>query len=233
MPKRPGAAVSPDPWQRLEAAAAGWGVEFGQSQRTQLEKYLHLVQEHNQRVNLTAERSWEGLLLRHAADGLAAAGALKRRIKVPAPRIADVGSGAGFVGLPLKIAWPEAELTLVESSLRRFEFLNLASLALGLKGLKVLRRKAGADRIEPAPFDAAIERALAPLPAAVKLLLPLVRSGGLFAAYQSQAPERDPAVLEAAAQSGGKWLETWPYRLPGEEKDRFLALFAREERSFP
>jgi 16S rRNA (guanine527-N7)-methyltransferase len=130
----------------------------------------------------------------------------------------------------LKIAWPDAEVTLMEAVERKFRFLSAAAARVGLPGLRALRRRAG----DGGPlssyergFDAVIERALAPLPEAVALAAPMLGPAGLFAAFQSEPPDpAEPALSRALASAGMVLVEARPYRRPGEDRDRRLALFA-------
>lgn len=204
-------------WAALEAAAASWGAALSAQQRGQIERYLDDLLEHNRKVNLTAESGPQNLLLRHVADGLAAVPILKEYLSGPSARILDLGSGGGFIGLTIKIAWPQVHMTLMEPLKRKYEFLNLAAARSGLKGLRVLRC---ATNGRPLPtgeeFDAVLERALAPLPEALRLALPLVAPGGYFLAYQSAPPRALPGLVKS-----------FPYRLPLEIRDRTLVLFRK------
>lgn len=222
-----GARATDAALETLRGFARAQGLGLDEDQLGKLALYAELVLEANPRVNLTADADPDALLLRHMADGLAAVRPLKERLG-PAPRIADLGAGGGFIGAAIKIAWPEAELSLIEGLKRKYEFLNAASLRLGLKGLRVLRRRAGIDRFPASEsgFDAVVERALAPLPEALALAAPLARAGGLFVAYQTQPP--DPASPELSAvlvKTGAKLIQSHAYRLPAERKDRTLAFF--------
>lgn len=213
------------------AAAAGWGIDLAQGQREDIARYLALLIENNRKVNLTADTDPRVLLLRHVADGLAAVPVLKDALTSPAPRIVDLGAGGGFIGIAIKIAWPEARVTLMESLKRKYDFLNVAAARLSLKGLRVVRRSAGKDALAAGDrdFDAVVARALAPLPEALALGLPLAAPGGLFAAYQSDPPHVDDEVLKRALEkASGMFVGSVPYRLPLESRDRHLALFRRE-----
>jgi 16S rRNA (guanine527-N7)-methyltransferase len=217
------------PWSELEPSLAEWGVSLDDAQRASLEKYLAFIQETNKTVNVTAEDDDASLLLRHAADGLAAVGLLQRITSSASRRIVDLGSGGGFIGFALKIGWPEADVTLMESLQRKYDVLNRAAVAVGLKGLRPLRARAETTGA-PRTYDVVIERALAPLPEAVALAFPMVAPGGKFVAYQTDAPDpKEPALEKALARAGAKLLESWPYRLPREQKPRHLAVFARLE----
>jgi 16S rRNA (guanine527-N7)-methyltransferase len=140
--------------------------------------------------------------------------------------VCDLGSGGGFIGVCLKIAWPQAEVTLVEAVERKFKFLNAESARLGLPGLRVLQRRAGDGRpynSYESGFDCVVERALAPLDEALELACPLLKKHGLFAAFQSVPAE--PALAGAKM----RLLESLAYRRPGEEKDRYLVTYRAED----
>jgi len=222
-----GARATGSALNALRGFALARGLSLSDEQFQRLSLYAQLVLEANPKVNLTADAEPDALLLRHMADGLAAVAPLKARLAAAA-RLADLGSGGGFIGAAIKIAWPEAEMTLIEGLKRKYEFLNAASLKLGLKGLRVLKRRAGMDRFTAAEsgFDAVVERALAPLPQSVEWAAPLAKAGGLVLAYQSAAPDpAEPALAAALAKTGAKLIESYAYRLPAEDKDRTLAIF--------
>ncbi len=208
----------------LAAACSGWGVELTPERRALIDGYLAHLLEYNRRTNLTAETDPEALRLRHVADGLAAAAILRKELPPGPrpPRILDLGSGGGFIGIAIKIAWPEAEVTLMESLERKYRFLNAAAARTGLKGLRVVLRRAGGG---PAPerdrgFDAVTARALAPLPEALALGLPLTAAGGVMAVFQSEEPS-----AETLAALPARLLKSVAYRLPLETKQRHLCLF--------
>lgn len=178
-----------------------------------LHKYAELVLEKNKLLNLTAAASVEEILERHVADGLAPLEWLKKRLPAGGT-LADVGSGAGFVGIALKCAWPELEVTLLESRKGRTEFLEWAAAKLGIKvDVQRVRAESAAERGHV--FDIVVERALAPLEEARALCLPLTKPGGVFLAYQSE-PGGTPEPAD-----------TIRYRLAGEKKDRFILCYPR------
>lgn len=224
--------MTADPFDRLAAAAREWGVPLDADALGRIAAYLELVAVKNATTNLTADGSREDLVLKHAADGVFAASVLRARLGL-APRVLDLGSGAGFIGIVLKICWPQAEVTLMESVERKYRFLSAAAAAAGLKGLRVLHRRAGDGRPSTAyerDFDCVIERALAPLPEAVRLAWPMLAAGGIFAAFQTAEPDvSEPALAKSLAATGGRVLQSCPYRRPGEEQHRRLVIFARGE----
>jgi len=218
--------------ETLAAAAQGWGETLGPKTLDAIASYLSFVREKNESVNLTADAGWEDLVLKHAADGVFAASVL-RPLLPPAPRVLDLGSGAGFIGIVLKLVWPEAEVTLMESVERKYRFLNAAATRTGLKGLRVLNRRAGSGAALDAyqlDRDVVIERALAELPEALRLSRPMLGPKGLIAAFQSEEPDAaEPVLAKALAATGVTVLKSCPYRRPGEARDRRLVLFKRKE----
>ncbi len=222
------------PQARLAEAAEGWGVPLSAEALARIDGYLLSVVEKNATTNLTADDSPADLWLKHAADGVFAAAALKKALAGDdAPRLLDLGSGGGFVGICLKIAWPQADVSLMEAVERKYKFLNAACIAVGLRGLRPLWRRAGDGKplsSYETGFDAVIERALGPLPEAVTLAFPMLKPGGLFAAFQTDAPDpAQPALARALAGAGARVLDCVAYRRPGEDRDRCLAIFARRE----
>ncbi len=214
----------PGEWRALmEGALAVWGLELGKDQWALLGRYMEDVLEHNEKVNLTAARERREISRRHLLDGLAPVGELRRRLG-PSPRLADLGSGGGFVGFCVKIAWPEADMTLIESSSRKFSFLNLEALRLGLPGLHV-RNERGGRAESGKTYDAVLARAVAPLEDLLAEAFPLLKEGGLLMAYAS-APAPD-SVDPLLARLKGLREGSLAYRLPGEERERHLLFFRR------
>ena len=179
-----------------------------------LRQYAELVLEKNKLLNLTAAATVEEVLDRHIGDGLAALPWLAEKFPKPIA-LADVGAGAGFIGIALAIARPDIALTLIESRKGRTEFLEWVCAKLRVK-VDVRR-----ERAEDSPkdtFDVVVERALAPLKDSVALCRPLARPGGCFLAWQS---EEAGGTLDAVPS------QTIRYRLAGEKKDRYILCFER------
>ena len=218
--------------ERLTEAAKSWGEPLGASTLDAISSYLAFVREKNTEVNLTSDHGWDDLVLKHAADGVFAASVL-RPLLPPSPRILDLGSGAGFIGIVLKLVWPEAQVTLMESVERKYRFLNAAATNTGLKGLRVLNRRAGSGAALTAyelNHDVVIERALAELPEALRLSWPMLGPKGLFAAFQSDEPDAtEPALAKSLAAACATVLKSFHYRRPNESRDRRLMLFKRKE----
>lgn len=226
-----------EPLATLAEAGRAWGAPLDETALGRVTSYLKEVQAKNATTNLTADDSWDDLVLKHAADGVFAASVLRRvlaeRGAPEKPRVLDLGAGGGFIGICLKIAWPAAEVTLMEAVERKYKFLNTAATALRMPGLRPLYRRAGAGTPTSSystGFDAVVERALAPLPVAVGLAFPLLGPRGIFAAFQSEEPDAaEPELARALAATGARVLQSVPYRRPLEDKDRRLVIFGRKE----
>ncbi|MBI4385895.1 MAG: class I SAM-dependent methyltransferase [Elusimicrobia bacterium] len=233
-PRRPSADPSPGAFLLTDALReemsrwlAPFDITIGSTQWRRVESYLGDVERENLKMNLTSD-SKEALLLRHIADGWVASAALRRLLKaVLEPRILDLGAGAGFVGVAIKIACPEISVSLMESSEKKFRFLNWAAARAGLPGLRVLPAAPGAIT-RPAPraggnsssaaYDAVLVRAVAPLEKEISLALPFAREdAGLVIAFQTK-----PRTIV-----GMELLEIFPYRLPRESSERHLVILRR------
>jgi 16S rRNA (guanine527-N7)-methyltransferase len=138
---------------------------------------------------------WPGLMAR-ADRALIVDGLVLLDHLGDARSLVDVGSGAGLPGIPIKIARPELEVTLIEADQAKAAFLVHACAALGLEHIRVVARRAEEAGHDPAlreAFDVAVARALAPLPVLVELCLPLVRVGGRLLAQKTEAEKADSA----------------------------------------
>lgn len=214
------------------AALSEWlaarALVLDEAQWTRLDAFLKDLREATSKANLTADLDEDTCWRRHIADGLVALPALRSRLP-ERPRILDLGAGAGFVGIALKVAWPEASVTLQEASYKKYQFLNLAVARLGLQDMRVLWRRAG-GAMAPERYDAVLERAVAALSDAANLALPLVLPGGRFVSWKSEAPAPADARLTAAfARQSADIEEDLTYRLPGEDRARHLVIIRRRQ----
>lgn len=160
--------------------------ELTQAQLDKFEEYFRMLVNWNERVNLTAIIEPEDVVKKHFVDSLAAAPYLPQGAKV-----VDVGTGAGFPGLPLLIIRPDLKLTLMDSLQKRLTFLEAVLSELGLKAECVHDRAedAGQDPRYREKFDVALSRAVSSLPVLAELTLPLVKVGGCSIAYKADAKE--------------------------------------------
>jgi len=148
----------------------------------------------NENVNLTTVTGWEEVQERHFLDSLAVASALPTTIRDGSDRLLDVGSGAGFPGLPLKIAYPQIDLTLLEATGKKTDFLRHVIDKLGLEGVEVVTGRAEAEAHRPEMrerFGAVVSRAVARLDVLAELCLPFCAVGGVMIAQKGQKVEEE------------------------------------------
>ncbi|MBU0704864.1 MAG: 16S rRNA (guanine(527)-N(7))-methyltransferase RsmG [Chloroflexi bacterium] len=182
----------------------------------------------NQRFNLTAITDWEGVLVRHFLDSLSCLKALPRKSLATGARVIDVGTGAGFPGLPLKLVCPEMRLTLLEATGKKVTFLEHLVRVLGLKGVEVIHGRAeelGRDPAHRERYDWALARAVAEMPTLVEYLLPLVRVGGAMLAQKGEGAAAEVHAAEAAIVTlGGQMRQLVPVELRGLAETRHLVV---------
>ncbi len=191
----------------LRATLAAHGGALDTDQLARLERYGALLREWNERVNLTAITAPDEIVTKHFLDSLTL---LLARPIAEGSRIVDVGSGAGFPGVPLAIARPDARVTLVESVAKKVRFLEVAVAELRLGKVTVAHGRAeelAHDVALRERFDVAVARALPGLAANLELLLPFCRVGGLAVAYKGGVEAELAAAQRAADAVGGDRLE--------------------------
>ena len=198
---------------RLATKCSTWNIELTGTQLDLLDKYAELLVSYNEKVNLTAITSPEGIEDRHFADSLLFAAQPE-----VSGRLVDVGTGAGFPGIVAKIYKPDLELTLMEPTGKRVDFLRYACAELGLTGVEFAKERAeeAARKIWREQFDVASARAVAALPVLCEYCLPLVKVGGSFLAMKGASGEEELAAARGAIRKlGGAYQETRTLHLPG------------------
>lgn len=165
----------------LMSGSAQMGVPLDEKQTAMLEEYARLLVEWNEKINLTAICDKEGIAVKHFLDSLSAitTGYVKGKV-------IDVGTGAGFPGLVLKVARPEISLTLLDSLNKRINFLKEVSNALELEGVEFVHARAedGARGALRGSFDTVVSRAVANMTALSELCIPYLKVGGRFLALK-------------------------------------------------
>lgn len=213
----------------LAADAARYGIALSEQQQGRFETYQALLAEWNEQVNLVGDASVEAVRARHFVESLALGAALREREALrPASRVMDVGAGAGFPGLVLKIAWPQIHLTLIEATSKKAAFLTAVVEALAFDDdVAVLADRAETLGHEPAlreRFDLVVARAVAPLPALLELTLPFARVGGRVATPKgSRASDEIAASKRALAELGGA-VVSMPLEVPGPPQTLVVAI---------
>jgi 16S rRNA (guanine527-N7)-methyltransferase len=205
----------------LIAGAEKLGLSLTREQVTLFQRYYEELIRWNRRVNLTAIVDYEEVQLKHFLDSLTVALLIDESC-----RLLDVGTGAGFPGVPLKIVFPDIAVTLVESVKKKAAFLDHLVDCLGLDGVEVVAERAETlahDERYRERFDVAVSRGVADLAVLAELTLPFCVVGGLFIAMKKGDIDNEVSfALRAVELLGGRLKEVRPVE---------LAEFAGEARS--
>lgn len=209
------------------------GLQLSREQIAAFKLLEEELLEWNNRFNLTAIRDKEGIETKHFLDSLTCLMALDLNA---APRsLIDVGTGAGFPGIPLKIMLPNMRLTLVESIQKKAGFCTHVVEKLGLRQVQILPERAedvGQDPAHRESYDLATARAVAAMPTLVEYLLPLVRIGGLVIMQKGESAQLEALKSEKVIQRlGGKIRVILPVVLPGVADERYLVVLEKVART--
>ena len=199
-------------------------ITLTENQYEQFQKYFELLAEWNEKMNLTAITDESGVALKHFADSLS----LLNFVDIPQnSSIADVGTGAGFPGVVLKIARPDIKLTLIDSLNKRLVFLSEVCAQLGIEAELIHSRAEDGARDEKLreSFDFAVSRAVARMNVLSEYCLPYVKVGGAFCAMKgAQANEEFKESLNAINTLGGKLEKKYFFELPENGGERAIAV---------
>jgi 16S rRNA (guanine527-N7)-methyltransferase len=204
--------------QQLITTAAAWGLCLDQRQIEQFATYAAELHHWNQRINLTAISDEHEVAIRHFLDSLRCALSWGE----PPDSLVDVGAGAGFPGVPLKILRPQLRLTLIESVEKKAAFLRHIAAELGLSDVDIVVGRAetvGRDDAHREQYDVAVARAVAELRVLAEYCLPLCRVGGRFLAPKgAQSADELASAREAIDRLGGRIISVEEVDLPGIER---------------
>ena len=198
-------------------------VSLSEKQIDQFLRYYELLIEWNEKINLTAITAYEEVLKKHFIDSLSLIKVIDLTKDL---QVIDIGTGAGFPGLALKIAFPNLKVTLLDSLNKRIQFLNLVIDELGLKDIEAIHGRAedfagSAERREN--YDLCVSRAVANLTTLSEYCLPFVKVGGFFISYKSEKinEEIEPAK-RAIDILGGKVENQMQFYLPSSDISRIF-----------
>ncbi|MCM3387561.1 16S rRNA (guanine(527)-N(7))-methyltransferase RsmG [Ureibacillus chungkukjangi] len=212
--------------QQFIEALKEMGIELSDTQIEQFNKYFELLVEWNEKMNLTAITDLEGVYLKHFYDSISASFYFDFT-KVES--VCDVGAGAGFPSLPIKICFPHLHVTIVDSLNKRITFLNHLSEQLQLDNVTFVHSRAeefGQNDKYREKYDVVTARAVARLSVLSELCIPLAKEGGSFVALKAAAgPEELKDAKKAITTLGAALKEEFSYLLPVEESERTLYIF--------
>lgn len=228
-----------DPAQQMQALQAGCrtlGIPLTPLQVARFEVYYRQLVEANAKFNLTAITGYEEVQIKHFLDSLVAlpliAGEVGDVLPLATPRhLVDVGTGAGFPGIPLKIVAPQLKLTLMDGTGKKISFLQQLVARLDLRGVEVVQGRAeelGRNPSHRGQYDLVTARAVAPLNTLAEYLLPMARRNGLVVVYKGAgAPQEFVEARKAIELLGGETVRLAPVQVPLLGEQRFVLLIKK------
>lgn len=232
-PLEPIPAQKPTGLPLLVAGCQQLGIPLSAATVAAFERYYQELVTWNQRLNLTTIVAYDEVQTKHFLDSLVSLPLLAEELGAPLPslRLLDVGAGAGFPGIPLKLATPALQLTLMDGTQKKIAFLEHLIRTLGLSAATPLHGRAeelGRTAAHRAQYDIVTARAVAPLATLVEYVLPLVRLGGLAVIYKGpSAPEEFMEARRAIKVMGGETVRLAPVVVPFLAERRFILLMKK------
>ena len=204
------------------------GITLNDKQKEQFDKFYELLVEWNKVMNLTGITEYEEVNEKHFVDSLSIVKAINMN---DVKSVIDIGTGAGFPGIPLKIAFPHLKVVLLDSLNKRINFLNTVIVELGLEDIETIHGRAEdfakkADYREK--FDLCVSRAVANLATLSEYCIPYVEKGGMFVPYKSgEIDEEVEQSKKAVHVLGGKLENVIKFQLPGTEIGRSFVVIKK------
>ena len=213
--------------QNLQQSAKSFGLALSGKELEQFGMYQNILIERNKHMNLTAITERDEIETRHFLDSLA----LFQVTEFKGKRLIDIGTGAGFPGIPLKIAEPTLEVTLLDSLAKRVDFLQEVCESLRLEQVHCIHARAeewvGEDGVRES-YDYATSRAVARLNILAELALPYIKRGGAFLAMKTSHAEEEIEEAQAAVELlGGKIEGEYDYTLPDTEATHRIVIIRK------
>ncbi len=217
---------------RFQSILFDWRIDLSDVQREQLTVYYEMLAEKNKVMNLTAITEFEDVLEKHFLDSISVAQFIDLS---GALTLIDVGTGAGFPGLPLKIMFPNLNVTLADSLKKRILFLNEVIGTLRLDGISTVHGRAedlARQMSYRERYDLCVSRAVANLSSLSEYCLPFVKQGGRFVSYKSNEIEEELfAAKKAIDVLGGRLEQVIPFQLADTQIGRSFVVISKEKKT--
>lgn len=215
--------------EKFEKGLEDLEITLSEKQIGQFLKYYEILVEWNSFMNLTGITEFEEVITKHFLDSLAV---VKVCDPASAGSVIDIGTGAGFPGLPLKIAFPHLEVVLLDSLNKRIKFLNEVILQLGLDGIRTIHGRAedfARDQNYRESFDLCVSRAVANLSSLSEYCLPYTALGGRFISYKSGKIDEELAEAEKAIRVlGGEAENVVKFNLADTDMERSFVVIEKK-----
>lgn len=212
----------------LEKGCAEFGIVLEEEQKRQFIQFYEYLVEKNKVMNLTGITEWEEVLVKHFVDSLACVKAVDMG---SVQNFLDVGTGAGFPGIPLKIVFPHLEACLLDSLKKRVNFLEESFSLLGFQNAEAIHGRAeeyAKKKEYREQFDLCVSRAVSNLSTLSEYCLPYVKKDGYFISYKSGNVQEEAKQAEKAIEIlGGKVLDIQYFRLPDSDIERSLIVIKK------
>jgi 16S rRNA (guanine527-N7)-methyltransferase len=219
--------------QRLIDGARALGLSLTADQQAAFQVYYEELVDWNARFNLTAVTDYDQVQIRHFLDSLSCLllDEVRATLARSGAQAIDIGSGAGFPGIPLKLVCPRGRFTLLEATGKKVAFLEHLIARLGLRGIVAVKARAeelGHDPTQREQYDLALARAVADLSVVAEYALPLSRIGGWVVAQKGESGAGEAWTAEKAiGLLGGELRRVLPVELPGLPENRSLVLIQK------
>ena len=207
------------------------GINLNEEQIRKFSRYLELLVQWNQKINLTSLKTPQEIIIKHFLDSISCIKAINKYIDTEGISVIDVGAGAGFPGMPIKIICPSIRLFLLEARKKKTIFLEKVTEEMNFQQVKILKGRAetfgkGTDHREK--YDIAISRAVARLNVLSEYCLPLVRVGGFFIAQKGRScKEETEKSLKTVHVLGGELTGVENVRIPFINQERYLLVIKK------
>lgn len=211
----------------FEEGLSNYQIQLSEQQKQQFIDYYEMLIEKNRVMNLTAITEFREVVTKHFIDSIS----LVKAYQPGSQKMIDLGTGAGFPGIPLKIVFPDLDILLVDSLKKRLLFLDEVIQKLGLNKIRTLHGRAedlGRDPKHREQYDLCVSRAVAKLSVLTEYCIPFVKQGGYFIPYKSGQIEEELSASKRAFQILGAEMEKMEaFDLPGTDIDRTLIVLKK------